>query len=60
VAGKKKLNPERFQPIATKTLMTPELGTRQLTPQPFRKNNPSHLKPCTAIAASNATAIASS
>ena len=60
-SGRKKSSiRERSQTIATKTLMTPESGKRQTPTQPFRKNNPSHLKPCTAIAASNATAIASS
>ncbi len=43
--------------MPTKTLMTPETGTRQPTPQTFRKNNHSKLKPCTTIATT--TAIAS-
>ena len=43
--------------MPTKTLMTPETGTRKPTPQAFRKNNHSNFKSCTAIATS--TAIAS-
>jgi hypothetical protein len=42
--------------MPTKTLMTPETGTRQTTPQAFRKNNYSNFKPFTTIATTTVTA----